>query len=402
VQKFILALKAVRFRRQYKTPFRELVFIDPSRTIRDKDGKWHSFYMERVISLFDDENVSIISRFTETNLACDVYLDQVPREYPRPDSTELEMLNEIFIVSRKVLKSAAWTSSQKKHILSALHVFFTDFRFYYNLFKGHPIKSVVFICHYHNEALIAALNVLNIRSIELQHGLISGNDLYYQYSSTFKKAVQNAFFPDNICVYGAYWKEQLLKGCEFNFSQITLAGDYQWQAEKSDLNLKQRNQVLICSQKTMHEEYVAYAQQLNKIMSKHPDWKWVIKMHPLEMHKEQYYKLEEDGFEIIDKEKTLTELLLESRIQISIYSTTFFDALGYNVDNFSLQNYSIHSDYAASMIAEGVAHPLFCDEDPIEKHLASTGGRQLLSRDKVYAPFDMEATRHAILGENYP
>jgi hypothetical protein len=235
----------------------------------------------------------------------------------------------------------------------------------------------------------------------LQHGLISGNDLYYQYSSTFKKGVKHAFFPDNICVFGTYWKEQLLKGCEFEFSQITLAGDYQWHAEKSDFNLIQRNQVLICSQKTMHEEYIAYAHQLKKFMSKHPDWKWVIKMHPLEMHKEQYYKLEEYGFEIIDNQKTLTELLLESRIQISIYSTTFFDALGYNVDNFSLQGYSIHSDYAASMIAERVAHPLFFDEDPIEKHLTSTGDRQLLSRDEVYAPFDSEAIRSAILGESY-
>jgi CDP-glycerol glycerophosphotransferase (TagB/SpsB family) len=89
----------------------------------------------------------------------------------------------------------------------------------------------------------------------------------------------------------------------------------------------------------MHEEYVAYAQRLKLLMTKHPDWKWVIKMHPLEKNKDQYIELVKDGFEIIDREKSLTALLKESSIQISIYSTTFFDALGFSIENYSLQDY---------------------------------------------------------------
>jgi hypothetical protein len=121
-------------------------------------------------------------------------------------------------------------------------------------------------------------------------------------------------------------------------------------------------------------------------------------MHPLEKNKELYRALEKDGFAIIDTEQSLVTLLRESRIQISIYSTTFYDALGYNISNYSLQEYSIYKDYAAQMVTEGVAQPLHVDEDPIQKHLQSKGTESLRSREEVYAPFDAKAILAAIAG----
>jgi hypothetical protein len=91
-------------------------------------------------------------------------------------------------------------------------------------------------------------------------------------------------------------------------------------------------------------------------------------------------------------------LLRDSRIQISIYSTTFFDALGFSIENYSLQEYSVYSDYAAEMVSEGVAEPLLVDEDPIEKHLLSKGRKTLRPRSEVYGQFDETAFRNAILG----
>jgi hypothetical protein len=308
------------------------------------------------------------------------------------------LLSEVTELAKRTLQSDAWTEKQKAHILSALHVFFDDFRFYYALFQKQPVKSVVFISHYHNEGLLAALNILGIRSIEFQHGLISGNDLYYQYPEVFKQGVQNAFFPDHICVYGTYWKDLLLKGIEFTDSSITVGGDYLWQPEAIPQATAPTNQVLICAQKNMHAEYVAYAQRLKPSMGKHPEWKWVIKMHPLEKNKELYRALEKEGFIIVDNEQSLASLLRESRIQISIYSTTFFDALGFDISNYSLQEYSIYRDYAAQMITEGVAQPLYIDEDPIEKHLQSKTTSSLRPRKEVYGPFDAKAILRAIAG----
>jgi hypothetical protein len=149
----------------------------------------------------------------------------------------------------------------------------------------------------------------------------------------------------------------------------------------------------------MHEEYVAYAQRIKPFMAKHPEWKWIIKMHPLEKHKEHYFNLAKEGFEIVDRERSINSLLSESRIQISIYSTTFFDALGYEIENFSLQDYSVYSDYAAQMVAEGVAQPLQFQEDPIEKFLQSKGQRVLRPRSDVYGTFDGLGMKRAILGD---
>jgi hypothetical protein len=355
--------------------------------------------MERAIQLFDRNHVSVLSRTHEPKIHFDATLDKLPREYPFPDTEEIEMLSEITHVARKVLHNTIWTDKERNHILSALHVFYEDFRFYYNLFSGQRLRSVIFISHYHNEGLIAALKVLNIRSVELQHGLISGNDLYYQYSPSFRTAVKDAFFPDIICVYGNYWKDQLLKGCEFDSSQIIVAGDYQWQPENSPALIQPFNQVLICAQKNMHDEYVAYAHMMKPFIEKHHDWKWIIKMHPLEKQKMLYFELAKVGFEIVDRERSINSLLRESRIQISIYSTTFFDALGCEISNFSLQDYSVYSDYAAQMVAEGVAQPLLVSEDPIEKFLQSKGQHHQRPRSDVYGSFEEHIMKRAILGD---
>ena len=117
---------------------------------------------------------------------------------------------------------------------------------------------------------------------------------------------------------------------------------------------------------------------------------------------EAYEVLKEIGFEIVDQERTLFTLLRESRIQISIYSTTFYDALGLDIRNMSLQNYGNYKDYAAQMILEGVASPLGIEQDPIEVFHSMKEKSQLLQREDVYAPFDAEALREAILpNEHY-
>jgi hypothetical protein len=397
-QRALMHFKALRRKPGERPKLREIVFIDPARIVCDSSGRWHSIYMERCIDLFESNRVTMLNRKAEPSLHCDASLDAIPRNFAAPDHKEVALLKEVTELAQHTLRSEAWSEKQKAHFLTALHVFFDDFRFYYALFRKQPVKAVVFICHYHNEGLIAALNILGIRGVELQHGLISSNDLYYQYPAVFKEGIKNAFFPDHICVYGNYWKEVLLKGIEFTDSSITVGGDYLWQPEAKPQATAPTHQVLICAQKNMHAEYVAYAQRLKPLMQKHPEWKWVIKMHPLEKHKELYRALEKDGFVIVDTEHSLTALLRESRIQISIYSTTFFDALGFEISNYALQEYSIYKDYAAQMIAEGVAQSLYIDEDPIEKFLQSKGTSSLRPRKEVYGPFDANAIRKAVAG----
>lgn len=315
-----------------------------------------------------------------------------------PDANERKMLKEMLEVLRHSKNSKQFTDEEWLQVRSSMHIFYEDFRFYYNLFKDQPTKCLLFICHYHNEGLIAALKILNILCVEVQHGLIASNDLYYVYHEQFASVVGKAFFPDKILVYGPYWKRILEMGCEFRSFQINVAGDYLYRSSSISNNTHQKeNIVLICAQKNLHEDYVIYAKRLSEYLKKHSDWRGIVKLHPLEKNKAAYEELKAYGMEIVDVETPLDALLSKSKIQISIYSTTFYDAFGFDVINFSLQDFGTMSDYASDMISEGVAAPLNADEDPIEKfHAMKKADYTPLPREDVYAPFDEELIRQAI------
>jgi hypothetical protein len=154
---------------------------------------------------------------------------------------------------------------------------------------------------------------------------------------------------------------------------------------------------LVCAQKNMHDDYTRYVRCLMEHLSAYPDWRVIVKLHPLEKNKEAYYELNSLGVEIRDIETPLDTLLARAKIQISIYSTTFYDALGFNVCNYSLQNYGSMSDYAADIIAEAVALPLNIQENPVTKYLSESQDVQAYApRSEVYSPFDPSIVAEAI------
>lgn len=82
-------------------------------------------------------------------------------------------------------------------------------------------------------------------------------------------------------------------------------------------------------------------------------------------------------------------LLCRCKIQVSIYSTTFFDALGLGVTNLSIQNYGDSTDYARAMVSEKVAFPIEFGDDPIEK-FRFYNPNELLALNHVYGPFNLQ------------
>ncbi|MEI2420233.1 hypothetical protein V6O07_08160, partial [Arthrospira platensis SPKY2] len=65
-----------------------------------------------------------------------------------------------------------------------------------------------------------------------------------------------------------------------------------------------------------------------------------------------------------------------------------YDAIGYGVLNFALQNYSSSSDYAAEMVENQVAFPIEFSDDPIERYQHFLPQKdKLLTRERLYSPF---------------
>lgn len=366
---------------------RKNVILDQGRIYRKSASEVQSMYFHRIKQFLGDANTSVVVQQPEHGLKGDYTKAELQNIKSWPDVHELSMLREVKTVADQIRSYSGFSEKEKSFMLSALHVYFTGFRSYYRMLKNQDVENLFFIAHYHNEGLIAACEKLNITSIETQHGLIAESDIYYVYDKQFQQAVKHAFFPNHILVYGTYWKEILLRGCEFDPSQIAIAGDYLSTAKPHHSGTSEKqNTILIGAQKNMEIDYIPYLKYLKENFD-FGEWKVIIKLHPLETELKQYQALEGGAFEIAAPNARLDELLEECKIQISIYSTTLYDAIGYDVINLSLQDFGYAKQYAADMVTHRVAFPLFQHEHPLEVYSRYQSRlSELRSREEIYAP----------------
>ena len=94
-----------------------------------------------------------------------------------------------------------------------------------------------------------------------------------------------------------------------------------------------------------------------------------------------------DQIEILPVSASLSEELIRAKIQVSIYSTTFFDSLGMEVRNYSLNEIGFSSDYATEMVDMGIAESLKNEEDVIAKFEGTQSVSDHLTREDVFSPF---------------
>ena len=373
---------------------KSILLMDDGRIGTDENGTVKSYYFGPLLDELGRDGISIARDHNHDSA--------LPREYELSDielfrrtpidPTEGKMLEDISFVLSKAKKSGKFNDVEIDHISSALHSFFEQYHMFYQWLKNSGVKHLLMTNHYHREGIIAAAKDLGIISFEFQHGLIAAQDLYYVYDNKLAPFADKAFFCDHLVVFGDYWKNVLLKGAGYAPEQLIVAGDYsiQRKAWKKHLSVEKENAIFIGAQKNMPEHYIRYTKQLLSIIEeKHPEWEVWVKLHPYEKEPKMYNELLRSKYcKIYGNGDDLMALLSKSKIQISVYSTTFFDALGLGVVNFSLQNYTTGSDYAKAMAEEGMAVPLLFDEDPVEKFELHQQ-ENLLNREDVYGPIDL-------------
>jgi len=122
-------------------------------------------------------------------------------------------------------------------------------------------------------------------------------------------------------------------------------------------------------------------------MPLHADWKLIVKMHPLEAEVDKYLAEASERVDVLPVSASLNEALSKAKIQVSIYSTTFFDALGFGVKNYSLTDIGYSADYANEMVEMSVAERLGKEEDVIKKFETDQTEVVHLTRADVFASF---------------
>jgi hypothetical protein len=297
-------------------------------------------------------------------------------------------------VLRKIKESNVFSEIEFQYVESSFYVFFKSFRRWHTLLSIAKPKTLVGITHYHNEGCLAAARILGIKTVELQHGLISKHDLYYVYPNKYRAALSKGIFPNEIWLFGNFWKEVLQKGAESEFMKPIVIGNFTTDVAINAGNSVKENRVLLCAQKNLSQPYIEWIRFMkNQILPLHPEWKLIVKLHPLESQIEKYMAEANDCVEILPVSASLNDELRRAKIQVSIYSTTFFDALGMGVKNYSLYDIGFSADYSAEMIEMGIAFSLKTSEDVISKFINGLEECNDLSRESVYASFQPRLLR---------
>ncbi len=368
----IRALSSKKPVNQFK-PAQKYFFICPVRLSKDPvSGTERNIYIEKIVDQLGKQFCHIHYR---NNLPANTVVDnhsnltewlatRIP--YGSFDRQCIQMIKEVF---KNLSGNPNLSNNDFAEIRQVLDDFWRESRLYYFYLKQSAVSIAFIYPAYQNEALVYALRVAGIKVIELQHGVISNGANFYVYPLNLKKVKNDLLLPDEIWVWGPYWKSILLKGFEFSENQVKIVGDFITRPDSIKLSPVKEKIVLITLSTGTQSFFIPYLKQLHEQLHQHPGWRIWVKLHPGDPNNQAYYEAFE-GFELLelmDKKTNISECLKKALIQISIFSNTLYEAVGTSTLNFCLDVDSRFKGFVEDIIAAGVAYKLDPDQDPIQR-----------------------------------
>lgn len=214
---------------------------------------------------------------------------------------------------------------------------------YFHAFLEKIQPSIVFMVGGHsgfNMALIQACKEQEIKTIELQHGLITKYHAAYMKD---KKSTYYDYRPDYIFTYGSYFTEMIQNKYAFPKSHVrTIGYPYLNRVKKIppkiSINVQQhlknyKNNILITSQWNIADEITSFTNALAANLEKRQKKTGIIfKPHPSDWRN---YKtqISKSNICIVSKFEDTYDLFKISDIHSTIYSTSGFEALSFSKPN---------------------------------------------------------------------
>lgn len=264
---------------------------------------------------------------------------------------------------------------------SRLVKFYARYLFYRAFLKTIRPQSAILICHYSKHAFMAACKCAGIQTLELQHGHILPTHRYYHtygISKEMLNAFRKYFVPDFIFVYGRYWKELLIKGGLFTPEQIIILGYFQKVQQDLGEHPVQMIDILITTSPQLQQDFIDYVNSIMPIVVRN-DIRIAIKPHPSEQ--DTAYQTIVDNDHIWIDHHSIHLLMPLAKAHISIASSTLFDALLYDLNNYILVKEG-YSSFQNEVIEMGVANRLNLGKMPnlIQNHASG--------REKILEAYD--------------
>lgn len=203
--------------------------------------------------------------------------------------------------------------------------FIVMFYFYRLLLKFHRPKIVFLVVGYENAALLGACRELDIRTIEIQHGLIYKYHLGYGYPLDAEKYTN--ILPNDIMTLSEYWEKNIYLPESINI--FPLGNDYV--AVSEELHVKKEESILFISQGVIGGQLADFLESNINNLCKYTIY---FKLHPSEfslvndkyaslLEKEKQHK----NFKIVCDETSIDALQLLCEYQVGVFSTAIYEGL---------------------------------------------------------------------------
>lgn len=401
----ILFLKRLRIKCKKKyfsiNPQKEILIADSHRTIKDNAGKLKSRYFQNILNVLDKKKILWINATPyHSSLTYDVSFNDFYEGLSTLPLTndDKRILNHLKLTYYRVVSELKINANTKRIFKEIIQIFWQEYRTYRTILEHYPNLKVAFVFpHYQKESLIYALKRKSVKVIELQHGLIAEEDMFYIYNKNIVKVKDKALFADEMWVYGEYWKNVLLKGYEYDETQIKIFGYYlfyqkDFSAEFGSfarfLKSNYSTIIFITLQKNLEHLFAEYINFLMKdSKEKKQNISVIIKPHPSATQDIlNYLDGSWNNFYVVDY--PLEWLFQICDIHLSIYSTTLFDALMFGVKNNFAIRHPLFEDYVESIVNKGIAKELQMNENVLDIFQNKDITMNELAVEYFYAPMN--------------
>jgi len=246
------------------------------------------------------------------------------------------------VIAQEIAKLIATKFSEnafnEKKILSILNRFYASTNIYSRLFAKIRPKVLLTINGYCDHAMIAAAKKVNCRVLELQHGFVDRHHFGYSYSNSAAPFKARMSIPDQILLYGEFWKEEL-SASGFWDSELVSVGSPR--VDSFRLQNITRNQdplrLVVTTQGVETNNLIKFMQEFLAISGPTlPNMELVFKMHPVFESDKSIYTSRFGGDSRVKvltgvESPTTFEIIQQSNFHLSISSSCHFESLGLGI-----------------------------------------------------------------------
>jgi len=219
--------------------------------------------------------------------------------------------------------------------------FFSIYQRAQKYFECNDIKTIYINCYYStfHQAIILAAKENNIKIIEIQHGVIGPNQLYYNLSNKS----DNNFLPDYLLAHNKYVKE-VISNNYMHQSNVIAFGNYYLEYMKTKIttsktieNFSQKYQktILISEQKSINHKL---NDMVEKMAKTYPQYGFIFAL-----------RSENDTHQIkgniIITNRDIYSLIPHVNLHVSVYSTFILETLFCGIPNVLFNVQSLSKDY---------------------------------------------------------